>query len=143
MVDSAATCGPNETPLNWNQSGSAATSGTVTLAQDNTVHTLTTLYNGVTVEAECDTSGVVVDLATLSVTQLSGTANIYTGTVDIDSSSPLVFPFAAFDGVVDASLMVRGSATTTFAHLDLHSEQTHSSGSNGPCTFWWMVMPSS
>jgi hypothetical protein len=155
-TDKGGKCVPSETALSWSQtgpkgatgaqgatgptgpSGPGATSGTATLAQAPGAHLLVTLANGVSVKGSCSASGVSIDLVTSNALQATGTANA-ASTVSVRPVDETIGFAASFSDSVDVDFdgLARDSAVGNFAHLDVHGTQ------GAPCTYWWMIIPSS
>jgi hypothetical protein len=129
--------------------GSGATSGTATIPSGKFNQVLTTLSNGVTVTGACNNAPFINAEVTLSDAtgpnlQVSGTANAPFGT----GGEFIVFPFDReassiadeMGSEVDLDVIARDQTVGNFAHIDIHGE---AAPLPAPCTFWWMIIPSS
>jgi hypothetical protein len=118
--------------------GPGATTGTTTVAQIGLALTLFSV-NGVPVGGFCSATQVAVDFFTNpfgNYLQLSGTQNVDASTTPKDvtgnaGAQVIAANNADFDGLIE------NAAVGKFAHVDVHGSQ------GNPCTFWWMIIPSS
>jgi hypothetical protein len=122
--------------------GLSATAGTATLAQGSGFQTLATT-NGVNLLGNCQPPGFGVAIGlnangdTYSVSGTEGAAGLV-GQENITQSAQLGFGTTLANGGADLDGIVQDVTTNgKIVHIDLHGQLAN------PCTFRWMIIPSS